>query len=128
MDFNDILLGLVGAGCDQTARAIGVCVFVCASAARLADPCHPTQLATHAPNNNKHTHADDGPLQARQPAAAAAPVAGDDDATDDENTGKVALKAPVVDPDSILYSVEWLGEGGEPSGVRATLRRPRAAC
>ena len=64
-------------------------------------------------------------VQQPQPAAAAAPVAGDDDATDDENTGKVALKAPVVDPDSILYSVEWLGEGGEPSGVRATLRRPQ---
>ena len=45
----------------------------------------------------------------------------DGEATEDEGEG--AGEAPPPDPEAILYVVEWLGEGGVPTGERPSLRR-----
>lgn len=54
----------------------------------------------------------------------------DSDATEDEGDGEdgggaaAALQQrPAADPEAVVYVVEWLGEGGSPSGSRASLRR-----
>ena len=68
-------------------------------------------------------------------AAAAGGSAGggdDSEATDDEDTEEegdeeVEEEEPPVDPDAVVYVVEWLGEGGAPSGTRDSLRRGQLA-
>lgn len=63
-------------------------------------------------------------------AAAAAAGGEESDATEEEDAAGAAAgedeesgEEEPVDPDAIVYVVEWLGEGGMPGGERASLRR-----
>ncbi len=64
---------------------------------------------------------------AKENGAAATGGAADSEATDEEREEEEEEEEAPVDPDAVVYVVEWLGEGGAPSGTRASLRRGQLA-
>lgn len=63
---------------------------------------------------------------AKENGAAATSGAADSEATDEEREEEEEEELP-VDPDAVVYVVEWLGEDGASSGTRASLRRSQLA-